>query len=409
MSSLLVTSTFSPRVGGRELYLHSVFSRFPPENVVVVTYDREGDWQTFDQQSSFRIIRADRDDFYWYFQGRRKRLKWSAFWGTLCFREQIDVVHCGITIPDGMSGWLLRNVLGIPYIIYTYAKEIAEPLPTEWHQRNFRRALLEADRVVTISEYTRERLVQLGVDPSKIVMVCPGVNLGAFHPDPKAGRTIRARHGLSDNQPVLLTVSRLIPRKGHDKVIEALPMVLEQVPDAAYLVVGTGPGKDWLLTQAHKNGVTDRVIFVGRVPDEEMAAYYNATDVFVMPNRVEGTDVEGFGIVFLEANACGKPVIGGRSGGAVDAIADGESGYLVDPYSPQDIAEAAIRLLTDPALARRMGEQGRERVQQEFVWERAARQVRELTEVVAATRARKSAWIYPKRLARSCRFFLQRL
>ncbi len=146
------------------------------------------------------------------------------------------------------------------------------------------------------------------------------------------------------------------------------------------------------------------------MPDEELSAYYNAADVFVMPNREEGTDVEGFGIVFLEANACSKPVIGGRSGGAVDAIADGESGYLVDPSSPQAIAEAASRLLTDPALARRMGEAGRERARREFSWERAARQVHTLTaEVAAATRGSRMAPAHPARLARSCHFFMQRL
>lgn len=410
MRSLLVTSTFLPRTGGRELYLHSVFSRFPPEDVVVVTHDREGDWQAFDQQSSLRIIRVDRNNFHWYFRGRRGRLKWFASLGGLCLREKIDIVHCGVTIPDGMSGWLLKKALGKPYIVYTYAKEILEPLPTEWHRLNFQRALREADGIVTISKYTQGKLVELGVDPSQIAVIYPGVDLKAFQPNSAAGQTIRARHGLLDGRPVLLTVARLIPRKGHDKVIEALPAILGQVPDVVYLIVGTGPQEDRLRTHAQEKGVADRVIFAGRVSDEELPAYYNAADVFIMPNREDETDVEGFGIVFLEANACGVPVIGGHSGGAVDAIADGESGYLVDPSSPQAIAEAASRLLTDPALARRMGEAGRERARWEFSWERAARQVYTLTaEVAAATRGSRMAPAHPARLARSCHFFMQRL
>jgi phosphatidylinositol alpha-1,6-mannosyltransferase len=273
------------------------------------------------------------------------------------------------------------------------------------------RALGEADRVVTISRYTEENLVQLGVDQSRIAMIYPGVDLEAFYPDPAAGRAVRARHRLSDRQPVLLTVARLIPRKGNDRVIEALPAMLERVPDLVYLIVGTGPGENWLRAYAQEKGVADRVIFAGRVSDEELSAYYNAANVFIMPNRKEGADVEGFGIVFLEANACGKPVIGGRSGGAVDAVAHGESGYLVDPCSPPDIAEAAIRLLTDPGLAERMGERGRERAQREFSWERTARQAHTLTaEVAATTRARCMALIHPTRLARSCRpFLVQRL
>ena len=109
----------------------------------------------------------------------------------------------------------------------------------------------------------------------------------------------------------------------HDKIIEALPAILEQVPDVVYLIVGTGREEERLRVYAQEKGVADRVIFAGHVPDEELPAYYNAADVFIMPNREEGTNVEGFGIVFLEANACGIPVIGGRSGGTVDAIADG--------------------------------------------------------------------------------------
>lgn len=410
MTSLLMTSTFMPRTGGRELYLHNIFSRIPPEDVVVMTHDREGDWQTFDRQSPFRIIRVDRAGFHWYFHGRRKWLRWFAYLAMLCLRERIGVVHCGLSLPDGMSGWLLKSTLGKPYVIYTYAKEILEPLPTEWHHRNFQRALNEADRIVTISQYTGEQLVQLGVDPSKIVMVYPGVDTKVFRPDPAAGQTIRARHGLSEDQPVLLTVARLIPRKGHDQVIAALPAISEQSPDVVYLIVGTGPAEDWLRTHAQEKGVADRVILAGHVPDEELADYYNAADVFIMPNRESGTDIEGFGIVFLEANACGKPVVGGRSGGAVDAIADGKSGFLVNPHSPQDIAEAVIRLLADPSLARRMGEQGRVRAQQEFTWKRAARQVQALTaEVTAATEGKRLALVRPSQLACSFRLFLQRL
>ena len=405
MGSLLVTSTFLPRIGGRELYLNHVFSRFPPKNLAVVTYDREGDWQAFDQQSPFRIFRVDHADFHWYFRGRRERLKWFVFLGRLCLRERVDVVHCALTVPDGMSGWLLKKMLGKPYIVYTYAKEIMGPWPTDWHRLNVQRALQGAERVVTISDYTKERLVQLGVDPSKIVMVYPGVDSEVFHPDPAAGRAVRARHGLLDGQPVLMTVARLIPRKGHDKVVEALPAILRQIPDVVYLIVGTGPEADRLQAHAQKRGVADRVIFAGCVPDEDLPAYYNAADVFVMPNRKEGTNVEGFGIVFLEANACGKPVIGGCSGGAVDAIADGESGYLVDPYSPPAIAGAAVRLLTDFALARRMGVRGREWVQK-FSWDGATRQVWALTEELISTPGCTSG---VGQTIRSLRFLAQRL
>jgi phosphatidylinositol alpha-1,6-mannosyltransferase len=414
--SLLVTTTFPPRTGGRERYLYGIFSRFPPEDVVVVTWDQEGDWKTFDQQSPFRIIRVDESDFYWYYRGRRGRLRWFAFLGALCRRERIDVVHCGVTIPDGMSGWLLKNALGRPYVVYTYAKEILGPWSNEWDERSKERALAEADRIVTISDYTRGKLGELGIDPHRIQIAPPGVDLDTFRPDDDAGRRIRARHGIAVDRPVMLTVARLTPgkrhvlRKGHDMVIDALPAISARLPDVTYLIVGTGSEEARLQALVREKGLSERVIFAGRVPDEDLPAYYNAADIFIMPNREEGTNVEGFGIVFLEANACGKPVIGGRSGGTVDAVADGESGYLVDPRDASEITQATIRLLTDPVLARRMGRAGRERAQREFCWDSTAQQVYALTKEIAATSGAETArLVNPGELTRSIGFFLKRL
>jgi len=406
---LLVAHTFPPRVGGREAYLYNLFSQFDPTEVMTLTPDREGNWQEFDYQSVMRIRRIRQEELYWFLQGRRRRLRWFITLAELCLRERVGVVHCGVVLPDGMSGWLLKKVLGWPYIIYTYAKEITQTLSMERLYRDRRQVLVEADRVVTISRYTRQELTRMGVDPARIVIVYPGVDTARFRLDLEAGRRIRALYNL-EKRPVLLTVARLVPRKGHDRVIEALPTVLQRVPEAVYVIVGSGPDEERLRRLAESQGVKDRVIFAGAVSDKDLPAWYSAADLLVMPNREEEGDVEGFGIVFLEANACGKPVIGGCSGGTVDAVIDGETGYLVNPCDPEDIAEAAIRLLTDLTLAHRMGERGRERVQKDFSWRRAARQVQGLTaEVVAAAREKRSLWAYTTQIAHSCRFFLQRL
>jgi len=309
-------------------------------------------------------------------------------------------VHCGVALPDGMSGWLLKKVLGWPYIVYTYAKEITETFSMERLHQYRRRALLEAERVVTISQYTRQELMRLGVEPDRIIIVPPGVDADRFQPDQEAGQRIRTLYGL-EGKPILLTVARLIPRKGCDQVIEALPFILQQAPEATYVIVGEGPDEERLRELVQSVGVGNCVVFTGSVPDKDLPAWYNAADVVVMPNREEGSDVEGFGIVFLEANGCGKPVIGGRSGGAVDAIVNGETGYLVDPYDSQAIAEAVVRLLTDPALAHRIGAQGREWAQ-EFSWKRAARQVQTLTAEVVSDRERSFGI---GRAVRSLQFF----
>jgi phosphatidylinositol alpha-1,6-mannosyltransferase len=178
----------------------------------------------------------------------------------------------------------------------------------------------------------------------------------------------------------VLTVGNLVERKGHDMVIQALAQVIRQVPGTTYLVVGDGPYRDHLDRLARAAGVRDRVVFAGRVDADRLPDIYALCDVFVMPSRIRPTerDVEGFGLVFLEANACGKPVIGGRTGGIPEAIVDGKTGFLVEPESVPDIAGRLATVLTDPELAAEMGRQGRSRVQTGFSWVDAAARVQEL-------------------------------
>lgn len=231
----------------------------------------------------------------------------------------------------------------------------------------FRRTLAGAARIVTFGEYQVAMLQRLGVGGERVFVSAHGVDAGAFAPEPDGElvAALRRRHGL-EGRRVLLTVARLVPHKGHDVVIRALPAILARVPDAAYLVVGAGPNAAALRALAERAGVADRVRFAGSVPAGELAAHYHLCDVFVMATREAGTDTEGFGIVFAEAAACGRPAIGGRTGGVAGAVRDGETGLLVDPRSPAEVADAAVRLLTDPELAGRLGEAGRRRVLQEL-------------------------------------------
>jgi phosphatidylinositol alpha-1,6-mannosyltransferase len=183
---------------------------------------------------------------------------------------------------------------------------------------------------------------------------------------------------------MILTVGNLVERKGHDMVISALPEVQKVIPDVTYLVVGDGRYRSNLEQLAVTRGVRDRVVFAGQVPEKELPEIYSLCDVFVMParERLDECDVEGFGLVYLEANACGKPVIGGRSGGIPDAIVDGVTGLLVDPHDPIEIANALIQLLRDRELSTKMGHEGRKRVVRDFTWERIARQVQGILDSV---------------------------
>jgi phosphatidylinositol alpha-1,6-mannosyltransferase len=183
---------------------------------------------------------------------------------------------------------------------------------------------------------------------------------------------------------VIVTVGNLVSRKGHDMVIRALPRLAQTIPDITYLVVGNGPHRQQLEELACSIGVRDHVVFAGVVPDRDLPDVYALSDVFAMPSRahLDTCDVEGFGLVFLEANACGKPVVAGRSGGIPEAVEDGVTGLLVNPTDAEDIARAIGKLLTDTDLARRMGHQGRVRVVTRFTWEAIIKRVEKSLEAV---------------------------
>jgi phosphatidylinositol alpha-1,6-mannosyltransferase len=240
-----------------------------------------------------------------------------------------------------------------------------------------RTVLRNATAVITISRYTTEQALRRGARPGHVVVIAPGVDSARYRPD-LDGTAIRARHHLGE-RPVLVTVGRLAPTaqyKGHDTVIKALPAIRRHVGEVAYLVVGTGPDQPRLEALATQVGVSAHVVFAGYVSDAELPSYFAAGDVFVMPNRVDplgkGEATEGFGMVFLEAAACGLPVIAGNNGGARDAVVHEQTGLLLDVPDAAHVAEAAGCLLTDRPLARRLGAQGRERVLREFTWDRSA-------------------------------------
>ena len=230
-----------------------------------------------------------------------------------------------------------------------------------------RRVLERSTGFFPVSSYTAGLLEQAGVEPARIVTVHNGVDPERFRPFDASA--LRAELGAID-RPVLLTVARLVPRKGIDTVLASLPRVLRDVPNALYVVAGDGPDRPRLERLAREHGVSASVRFLGAVPGD-IARYYNACDVFVMPARVEPEDVEGFGLVFLEAGACAKPVVGARAGGAVDAIVEGRTGLLVPPDDPAALASALSGLLRDEARRVAMGREGRTHVLADGTWDRA--------------------------------------
>ena len=360
MRIVLATNDFPPKIGGIQTYCYQLAKNLTllGEEVIVLAPGAEGDLG-FDKKQDFKIIR-----------GRKKISLYFTFFSTLR-RERIEKILVAHRANYAHLASGANTLFKIPYDIIAYGGEILLSGRRKPIKKNFKRA----QKVITISNFTKERLIEIGIPEKKIVVIHPGVDPTKFNPELSPSE-IRKRFNL-ENKRVILTVSRLVKRKGHHNVLKALPQVLEKVPNLVYLIVGKGEEEKTLRKTARDLKLEERVVFAGGIV-EELPPYYAACDLFIMPSYEikEKGDVEGFGIVFLEANACGKPVIGGRSGGVPDAVIDGETGLLVDPLSINQIAQALIKLLTNPEYSQKLGKKGRERVEKELNWQKVAEKIR---------------------------------
>ncbi|MGH2675250.1 MAG: glycosyltransferase family 4 protein, partial [Actinomycetota bacterium] len=231
---------------------------------------------------------------------------------------------------------------------------------------------------MAVSEWAVEQLRQVVGHEPPIELLPPGIDRTRFHPG-VPDTAVRERHGLDDH-PVICCVARLTLRKGHDKVIRALPWILREFPDVRFLVVGSGPDRERLESLAHRKKVAERVVFVGEVAFDVLPQYFRAGDVFAMPCRTRklGLEVEAFGLAFIEASAVGRPCVAGDSGGAPEAVVHGETGLVVDGNEVDEVAEAVLELLGDPEKATKLGAAGADRVHRDFTWEAVSARLRGL-------------------------------
>ncbi|MER6301758.1 glycosyltransferase family 4 protein [Kitasatospora sp. NPDC001539] len=363
--TLIVTNDFPPRPGGIQAFVHNMAVRQPAGSVVVYasTWRDGSEVRRFDAEQPFPVIR-DRTKV----MVPTPRVTRRA--AEILRAEKCDSVWFGAAAPLGLMAPALRRAGAGRLLGMTHGHEAA------WAQLPVSRQLLGrigagTDVLTYLGEYTRSRIAA-AVGPqaaARMVQLPPGVDETTFNPD-SGGAEVRRRLGLAD-RPVVVCVSRLVPRKGQDTLIEAMPQILADVPDAVLLIVGGGPYRADLEKLADARGVRASVRFTGSVPWEELPAHYGAGDVFAMPCRTRrgGLDVEGLGIVYLEASATGLPVVAGDSGGAPDAVLEGETGYVVPGGSATAAAERIVRLLRDEELRRRMGEAGRRWVERSWRWD----------------------------------------
>jgi phosphatidylinositol alpha-1,6-mannosyltransferase len=376
--TLIVTNDFPPRPGGIQAFLHNMALRLDPERLVVYAStwkrSREGVEATaaFDAEQPFTVVR-DRTTMLLPTPAVTRRA------AGLLREHGCTSVWFGAAAPLGLMAPALRRAGAERLVATTHGHEAGwARLPAS--RQLLRRIGDSVDTVTYLGEYTRSRIAP-ALSPAaagRMTQLPPGVDEKTFHPG-SGGAEVRARLGLSD-RPVVVCVSRLVPRKGQDTLILALPRVLAAHPDAVLLIVGGGPYERDLRRLARETGVAGSVRFTGSVPWEQLPAHYGAGDVFAMPCRTRrgGLDVEGLGIVYLEASATGLPVLAGDSGGAPDAVLDGETGWVVRGGAPAQAAERINALLADGELRRRMGERGRRWVEEKWRWDLLAERLRAL-------------------------------
>jgi len=381
---ILLTTDFPPAMGGISNYLFNVYRQFDLRQMTLIA-PQHPQAERFDSAQTYSAKRFTTALDVPGFRGAWQVWRMYAEAEKLVRRDRDVVLHCG-HVNAAIAARKLKRRYGTPYLLWTHALEIMD----EWLRTSILPAMLDADLVITNSEFTRAFVASAGVPQSRIVKICPGADPIHFRPGLDSSE-LAQRLGLIA-RPTLLTVSRIVKAnryKGHDVVLRALSEVVRTVPDVGYVIVGDGDDLDYLNRLAVEYGVQENVIFAGRVSDAELPLLYNACDAFIMCSREERTRrgilAEGFGIALIEASACGKPVIAGRSGGIADAVQDGITGLLVNPVDTQEVASAIVRLLQEPDLAKRLGENGRRWVENEMNWTRAAEQFQRAMEFFPGT------------------------
>jgi phosphatidylinositol alpha-1,6-mannosyltransferase len=383
MKTLLIMQDFLPALpGGIANYVYRMCLDLAPEmEALAPAY---GDYAAFDQAQPFAIHRkpipieppAFMTESRWHWL-RLPYILYVAVTQLLLFlwygwrvgrARNVDTILIG-HLYLAPVGWVLGKVLRRPYGVVLYGGELHRYFHWPWIRLPLIATLNRAAFLTVITEFTRRQYIERGVrSDQRFVVVYPGVDTARFRPGIERDRW-RERLRLHGKR-VILTVARLVEWKGHTAVLHALPAVLKSVAEAHYVIAGNGPYRMELEQLVRQLGLEAHVTFAGFVPDAELPALYCSADVFVQASRDVGvgTEIEGFGIVFVEANACGLPVIGGRTGGTGEAIADGVSGVRVGSQNVEELAAALVRLLQDRPYAEQLGTQGRARAVREFEW-----------------------------------------
>lgn len=373
--TLLITNDYPPRPGGIQSYIESYLRYLDAEDVCILTSTfGEEESAAYDAARPYTVRRMPTGMLLptpnVIAEAQRLIDEWQA-----------ETVWFGAAAPLAVMSGALRCGSVRHIVASTHGHEVG------WSMLPPSRAALRyigdhTDAVTFVSEYTRQRFSAAFGPRARLIHQPGGVDVERFAPETNQSAidATRSRYAIGSESKMILCLSRLVPRKGQDKLIAALPKIRSRIPGAVLVLAGGGPYRATLEKLAERHGVTDHVVFTGRIPDEDVVKLHQAADVFAMPARTRGAglDVEGLGIVYLEASACGVPVVAGRSGGAPETVLDGQTGLVVDGSQALPVADALIEILDDDARARSMGSAGREWVLDRWSWDELGNRMREV-------------------------------
>lgn len=364
---LVITELFLPTKGGTAVWFDEVYKRIGGREIHIVTADVPGAAE-YDQQHTNTVHRVSLKRHWWL---RPESLAMYAKLFLKAFRvaltNKIDAVHAGRVLPEGLVGLVVARIFRKPLVVYAHGEEI-----TTWRQSGKFKMMVftyrHANVVIANSDFTRDELLKIGVNEKNIELITPGVDTCCFRSGLETA-DLKKSIGVMKGQKLILSVGRLSRRKGFDQLIKALAELRIEGLDLHYAAIGIGEDKEYLTNLAAELGVSERFHLLGHVPLDDLPRWYNACDVFAMPNREINGDTEGFGMVFLEAAACGKPVIAGQDGGTGAAVIDGETGIRVDGALLSDVVAALKRYVTDEAFAAAIGDAAYRRAREAFSWD----------------------------------------
>ena len=374
MRLLVLTELFLPTKGGTAVWAAEVYRRLGGKEIHILTADVPGA-SAVDAGHPNSIHRLKLGRVPWL-RPESLLMYWRLFVLSLklSLGRRFDGIHAFRALPEGMVAWSVGKLTLRPVTIYVHGEEL-----TTWGRgkkyKAMSFALRHADRVIANSEYTCEALIRMGVKPGRISVIYPGVDTCRFRPG-LACDDLKQRLGLRDGEKLIVSVGRLSRRKGFDRVILVLPGLLSRGIKVRYAIIGIGTDEHYLRELAVRTGVESYVHLLGNVTMEDLPRWYNAADVFAMPNREIDGDTEGFGMVFIEAAACGTPVLAGIAGGTAAAVVHDVNGYRVDGSSNKEILDHLELLLRDSETAEKFGRSGCMLVQQRYSWEIVAEKTR---------------------------------